>query len=466
VSVGLMLPALAWLVLATEGKDFFVSKRLLLAAVFAFVGLGIYLYLPLAAARSPVMNWGDPRTLQRIWWHVTGRQYQEFISFSPDIMGRQIRELFRLAGREFGPVWLPLTLLLAVMGLAGLFKRDRAAFWFLVSAIGFDVAYNLNYEIAEDKDAYYLPVFLSTAVAAGLGLNWLMRGDWLRRFSGRTTLAAAVLLSVIAPMTCLAAGFPFNNRSHYFIARDYVQNIFNSIEPGGMLLTLDWQVYSPMFYLREEEQQRPDLVAIDVNQLRRSWYFDYLKKAYPDTIERSRDKVEAFLEDLRHWEQDPGLFQPGDPLTQRISSRFNDMILSFVKEHIRSAPVYVTQDVATNRSGRDADLTAGLAKAYQFIPTGLVFKLETGAGFHEVSSPDLVTRGLNDGSIRFESDDVVTQKVLPVYATMAYNRGRYLAVNGRHQLAIDAYNQALAYDPNFSAAKQALAESIAALRKN
>jgi len=352
------------------------------------------------------------------------------------------------------------------MGLVGLFKRDRTAFWFLLVAIGFDVAYNLNYEIAEDKDAYYLPVFLMIAVAAGLGLNWLMRGDWLRRVSGRTALALAVLLSVVAPVTSLAAGLPFNNRSHYFIARDYVQNIFNSIEPGGMLLTLDWQVYSPMFYLRAEEKQRPDLVAIDINQLRRSWYFDYLRQAYPDTIERSRDKVEAFLEDLRQWEQDPELSNRDAAFTQRISSRFNDMILSFVKEHIRSGPVYVTQDVATNRSGRDADLTAGLAKAYQFIPVGLAFKLETGAGFHEAPSPDLVTRGLTDGTIKFESDDVVKQKVLPVYATMAYNRGRYLAANGRHQPAIDAYNQALLYDSNFSAARQALAESVAALRKN
>ena len=103
VSIGLMLPALAWLVVATEGPGFFASKRLLRAAVSAFAGLSIYLYLPLAAARSPIMNWGDPQTLQRFWWHITGRQYQVFFTFSSERMGHQLGEFLQLVGRSSVP---------------------------------------------------------------------------------------------------------------------------------------------------------------------------------------------------------------------------------------------------------------------------------------------------------------------------------------------------------------------------
>src|SRR5436853_2612544 len=74
VSVAVTLPAFAVLVFATEGFRFFASRRLAKAALCAFTGLAIYLYLPLAAMRSPLMNWGNPRTPERIWWHVTGRQ--------------------------------------------------------------------------------------------------------------------------------------------------------------------------------------------------------------------------------------------------------------------------------------------------------------------------------------------------------------------------------------------------------
>ena len=48
-----------------------------------------------------------------------------------------------------------------------LFKRDRTLFWGFALVIIFDMAWALNYEIAEDKDAYYLPTFLTLAIAAG-----------------------------------------------------------------------------------------------------------------------------------------------------------------------------------------------------------------------------------------------------------------------------------------------------------
>ena len=175
VSVAVLLPAFAVLVYTTEGFGFFTSKRLLKAALFAFAGLSIYLYLPFAASGSPIMNWGDPRTFDQFWWHVTGRQYQVFLSPSLKTMLGQFGTFFKLVAREFNPVWLPVGLALALAGLVALFKRDRAAFLFLALVIIGDLAYALNYEIAEDKDAYYLPTFTMLMVAAGFGAAWLIR---------------------------------------------------------------------------------------------------------------------------------------------------------------------------------------------------------------------------------------------------------------------------------------------------
>src|SRR4029079_4525447 len=77
-----------------------------------------------------------------------------------------------------------------------------------------------------------------------------------------------------------------------------------------------------------------------------------------------------------------------------------------------------------------------------------------------------VTRGLWDGTLKFEPDDVVKIKVIPVYIGMMYNRGRDLAVIRRHEEAIQAYQQALAYEPSFAAAQKSLSESQSALRKS
>lgn len=464
VTVGLMLPAFGVLVLATEGIGFFKSKRLIYAALFAFAGLfAVYSYLPIAASKAPVMNWGDPRTFERLWWHITGKQYQVFLSYSLQTAVSQFSGFIKLAAREFGPWWLPVAPALAVAGMVGLYRSNRAVFWFLALVIIADLAYSLGYEIAEDKDAYYLPVFIAMAIAAGFGAKLFITKVMTSVPSQRAALSAAAILLV--PIVALAANLPYNNRAHYYIAHDYAENILSTIEPGGMLLTRDWQVYSPMLYVHEIEHQRNDAVVIDINQLRRSWYYDYLARAYPETIEQSRDKVDAFLEDLRHWEQDPDLYQQDLTLNQRINSRFFEMILAFVTNHIKSAPVYVTLDIAGNRDGPDSELTKSLGASYQFIPQGLVFQLLTSREFQQPAEPQLSMRGLADGTLEFEDDDVVKLKVLPVYVTMFYNRGRYLAVNGHHEEAIRSFKEALDIDPGFALAQKALNDSLAALRK-
>ena len=176
VTVGLTLPALAVIVYRTQGLKFFTSRRLLYAALISIGALiVVYAYLPFAASRSPLINWGNPRSLQEIWWHVTGRQYRVFLSFTPSMMGAQFVEFCRMLLREFGPAWLPLPLVLAFAGFATAYRRDRTTFWFLLFIVIANLAYDLSYEIAEDKDAYYLPVFISIALAAGFGLRWLIQ---------------------------------------------------------------------------------------------------------------------------------------------------------------------------------------------------------------------------------------------------------------------------------------------------
>src|SRR5204863_3478924 len=151
VTVALVLPALSVLVYRTEGLRFFTSRRLVYAALISIGALvAVYAYLPFAASRSPVINWGNPRSLQEIWWHITGRQYRVFFSFSPNIMGGQFIEFCRMLLREFGVTWLPLPVVLAFVGFVHAFKRDRTTFWFLLFIVIADLAYALTYEIAED----------------------------------------------------------------------------------------------------------------------------------------------------------------------------------------------------------------------------------------------------------------------------------------------------------------------------
>ena len=137
-----------------------------------------------------------------------------------------------------------------------------------------------------------------------------------------------------------------------------------------------------MLYAQEVEKRRPDVKVVDVHLLRRSWYFDYLRRAYPGLIERSRDRVDAFVAELKQWENDPDAYANDQALTQRIVSRFEEMIQSLVLQENDVAPVYLTGDFLFAQD-RDRQVSEWLTKNYQLVPEGLVFKLEGGAQFHD-----------------------------------------------------------------------------------
>ncbi|PYL60779.1 MAG: hypothetical protein DMF24_09135 [Verrucomicrobia bacterium] len=464
VTVGLTLPAVAVIVYRTQGLKFFTSRRLLYAALISISALiAVYAYLPFAASRSPLINWGNPRSLQEIWWHITGRQYRVFLSFTPTLMGAQFVEFCRMLLREFGPAWLPLPLALAFAGFAAAYRQDRTAFWFLLSIVIANLAYDLSYEIAEDKDAYYLPVFISIALAVGFGIRWLIQLTAAKSMSSGKSFGIAAIAVLLVSATAFAGNWPFDNRRHYFIAYDYVENILSTIEPNGLLLTQDWQVASPLFYVQQMEQRRRDVKVVDVNLLRRSWYFDYLGRTHPDLIERSREKIEVFVEDLKAWERDPDAFKRSDALTQKINTSFLEMIQSVVTNESGVGPVYMTRDLLLPDTTNGA-VTQWLSQNYQLIPQGLVFNLTKDTSFHDSPDVRLETRGLADGTVRFEKDDVVNLKILPTYTSMLINRGRYLVAFNQHERAINAFKEALALDPNLAAAREGIAQSIAKLQ--
>jgi len=168
----------------------------------------------------------------------------------------------------------------------------------------------------------------------------------------------------------------------------------------------------------------------------------------------------VFVKNLKEWERDPGAFARSPALTQKISAAFLEMLQSMVTNESRVAPVYVTNDLISSDS-INGELTRWLTQRYQLVPEGLVFNLSNGQGFHDSPDVQLQIRGLADGTLRFEKGDPVIVKVIPAYARMLTNRGRYLALFGQHRRASAAFEQALRLDPNLALARQGLEESAA-----
>lgn len=443
VTVLVWVPGLALLVWSTVRRQRIRRGTYIWIAVAGLAGLSVYAYLPIAAARGPLMNWGDPDSAGRFLRHVSGWVYQSNLSTEGGRLGDQVVEFLRIAGRQYGPWWLPAGFALVAAGAVRLWHRDRmllAAFGLVASCA---IAYALAYDIAEDTDAYYLPVFVVFALGAGSGAVELL--DLARTYAH---VALAPIAIAFAITVIVFGNWSYSNRRDDFVARDYVRNTLASIEPGGMLLTEDWQLYSPMRYSIDVAGERPDVIAIDVNLLRRSWYVESMVARYPDVFAAATPDVTVYLQDLREWEANPRVYAADAKLSSRIDGRFRGMILALATAHARRAPVYVTQDLIVANTA----LAQAVGGNWQAVPHGLVFRLYTDRAFHEPPPLSLETRSLTDSSRRAESDDVAEVKVRPAYAGMLVNRGLYFAVNGHHDRAIEAAEAALAIDPDDASA--------------
>jgi hypothetical protein len=302
------------------------------SALFFVFGLTPYLYLPLRATQSPVMDWGNPVTLYRFFNHISGRQYRVWIFSSFDAAGRQFSHFLSSVPGEF--VWVGLVC--AAFGLVVLWRARRAMAIGTVVLFAGCLAYAVNYDI-HDIDSYFLLAYVCIGLWAACGLFavavWMVeRGGWWRTW--------APALVMVVGMVPAYVHYREVDESGNYLVEDYTHNMFASLKPGAVVISYQWDYWvSASHYYQLVRGERPDIAVIDKELLRRSWYFHVLEQRYPWLMAASRGEVDAFLKELYKFEHD--LPYAG----QIIEARYAAMISSFVAKSMVSRPVYVTPEI-------------------------------------------------------------------------------------------------------------------------
>ncbi len=453
VTVALSVPALVALGWARRPE---LSRRRALAGL-ALTGVAAgaaYAYLPWASSRGPLLDWGRPDSLERLLAHVGGRQYSSYLDLTPAALAKQLGFAFESLSGEWGLAsWAVAAL--AVVGLLGLRRRDGALALAAVLLAALNLAVKSVYGIAEDQEAYLLPLVGGLTLLAGFGLEAAFAAA--RR---RPLRLAALALGPALVAAAALASFRACDRSRYRVAESFVQDALASLPRGGLLLTAEWQLYSPWLYYREIEGLRRDALLVDVSLLRRSWYFDLLRRQAPGLMDRARPTTEPFLEDLRAWERQPLPYDRDPVLNRRITERFQAMVLGLLQAH--AGPRAATLEVVIPGSGPNPALAAALGREYGLLPQGLLMEMSPAAGpVPPVRAVRLHASGLFDGSLDLAPRGVEALKLRPLYVAMAANHGRYLEANGRLEAAAEAYRQALAWDAGHLAAAEGLARARA-----
>lgn len=323
--------------------------------LFFLLGISPYLFLLLRAKCEPLFCWGNPVNLERFWWHITGRQYQVWMFSLPfsEVLKNGFKGLSLLA-RSFGFVLLPFILI----GFIQLFRQKRGLALGLTVTALLAFIYAINYSIP-DIEAYYIPTLVPLAIFSVVGLDWLCA----RRFFIRHPYFGEILVGLVVVMVFFL-NYPVQNRRGDWVAYDQAMNTLISADSNATIITDWWDTYAPIFYLQHIEKVRPDVCIIDKELLRRSWYFQYLSKAYPWLIERSKSEMEGYLVHLHRFEHN----LPYNPIA--IQESYINLLRSFFL-HSPERPAYTTFPSDANPDAWQ------LLNGFRPIPVGVLFQIRT-----------------------------------------------------------------------------------------
>jgi len=238
------------------------------------LGLGVYLVLPLRASAGPVINWGDARTPDRLWWLVSGQLYQGYIFGLPlAYWPQRLSAWAGLVGEQL--TWAGLAA--AIIGLLGLVRRDRGLA--LASGLTFTLVsvFALGYNTT-DSYVLLIPAFVILALWAGFGWSQALAELWRR---GWLTGGAAAVLGLALPLWLLLSGYNTADASHERAAADFGREALAAAPAHAVLVSYSDLYSFVLWYDRYVVGMRPDVTVVDGDLLSYAWYVDALRQREP-----------------------------------------------------------------------------------------------------------------------------------------------------------------------------------------
>lgn len=262
-------------------------KELGAAGALVIVGLLPYLYLMAAASHDPLVNWGDPRTLDGLVAVVLRSNYGS-LSLSLGVKGGSVIEQWVAQGLDITSGFVVVGVLFAVLGVVTVLRRDSAVavallLAFIVSGPMFVAYANPDFSDPVNRGIiarFYILPAIPVAILAGVGV-WTCLTWVAARAPRRLALAAALALLVI-PVGSVVAHAPVVDQSHNDVTQRYAEDLLRSLPSGAILLMRGDENYTSVSYAQFVEGVRTDVAAMDVELLKQSSYVGLMRRLHPD----------------------------------------------------------------------------------------------------------------------------------------------------------------------------------------
>lgn len=371
-----VLPATAYLYFEKFRFKKYSIKRLIIMilAVFLPILIGIYLYLPIRAAQNPALNWGNPVDYERLMRHVSGWQFQVWFFKSTDVMKKQLDYYFSNLFSEFN-----LCLLICIGGIVISYIKARKFFIFNLILFVFSLLYASNYDIV-DIDSYFLLTYISLTFFGLFGIVWILLNLHFKKYS-HSIAAAVVFLFIITELTF---NYKENDLKDVYCFEDYSKSVLNSVKPNSIIFSYSWDILvSPSCYFQLIEHYRQDVVVIDKELLRRSWYYNQINTRNPKVITNMKGDIKTFLDALVPFERSEAFD------ANLLEAAYRKIMTDLVATNIGSREFYISPELVDNEMKKGEFV---LPAGYTLVPDNLLFRVVKGKEYVPAPEPDFTIR--------------------------------------------------------------------------
>ncbi|MDH4207606.1 MAG: hypothetical protein OEV76_01890, partial [Anaerolineae bacterium] len=302
LSAVLVLPGVVYLVVRRRSARPFDYLGLV---GFLLLGLSAYLYLPLASAHHPPIDWGACRTWSGFWWTVSARIYRDYAFAVPlvHLPGRMAAWL-RMLTQQF--TWLGFAL--GLVGLWHLWESDREYLTFSAVSFGAFVLYSLSYNTS-DSYVYLIPSYLlfTLWIAGGAGYvkDTVLGSLPITKRDGLTSpsrLQGLLGLSMmLLPVLLLWSNFAQVSLRGDRTAYEYAAGVLADAPSDAIIIAdTDAHIFA-LWYVRYVETPEPAPVIVAKGLFHYQWYKDTLQWRTPEIFlpasqGDSYDQLFAFLD--------------------------------------------------------------------------------------------------------------------------------------------------------------------------
>ena len=384
-----------------------IKKIFFSLSVFIPTIIIIYSYLPIRASQNPIMNWGNPVNLENFLRHVSGKQYHIWLFSSLEAAKKHLGDYLSGFPAESGYIGM----IIGIIGIFFSFKKNVKIFSALTVTFVFSVLYPINYDIA-DLASYFITSYIIFSFFTAFGLFKLipfLRDKFKKEFPAVVTVISISLIPLIL-------NYADANDSDIHIYEDYTKTILNKADKNSILFSYQWDYFTAAaYYFQNVENYRKDVVVIDKELLRRSWYYNQLKRNHPDLFGNMETDVSNFLTAVKPFERDEQ-FNSGT-----IENCYRAVMTNLISTNIDKKSYYIGPELFQNEMQRGE---FALPPGYKLVPDLFLFKVSKGNEYVPASDPDFILRFPNKHNhyIDFIENTVGSMLAYRAYYELQFNK--------------------------------------------